>query len=253
MAAIRPSEHATPRTTNGEARGDTTSWDAEVLTPEFTRDHLYEDTQTRGQRPWTIWDALKAFSLRNLVFALVIGVFVAASGAAIAMKRPAVYSSTTALLIDQPQTLANAKDAGPILKLAVLKVKYADLATSPAITGPAAQSLGLSERAVKDAVVVSAPPTDLLLKLTAQASTRSRAQRIANAVGDSIVNYVNNEQQQLSVVSSDRYRFTVIDSASAAARIQPTVNRALQAAVGLGFIGFLLAYVILQLFTNPRR
>jgi capsular polysaccharide biosynthesis protein len=225
----------------------------DVLTPDFGGDDWGESPGTATARPWTMWDAIKTFSLRNLVFALILGVLAAAGGAAIALKQPTVYSGKAQLIIDQPKAIAAAKDNGPILKLAVLKVKYADLAKSPAIAGPAAQELGLSQQRVTDNIVASAPPSDLLVVLTSEASARSTAERMANAVGTSIINYADQEQARLGVAPADRYNFSFVQQATSAAKIQPTAKRALQAAVGLGVIATVLAYVILQLLAPKPR
>jgi len=223
----------------------------EVLAANFRGRDVEGDTV--AARPWTVWDALKTYSLRNLVFALVLGVLAAAAGAAIAFGQPKVYSSQAQLIIDQPRAIAQAKDNGPILKLAVLKIKYAELVKSPGIAGPASQAVGVSEDQVVRSIIVTATPLDLLLTLTAQSATKSTAPRMANAVGTSITNYADQEQQNLGVAPADRYEFSFVQQATKTARIQPTARRALQAAVGLGVIGFVLAYVTLQLLAPRPR
>lgn len=225
----------------------------DVLTPDFGRDEWDESRDTASGKPWTMWDAIKTFSLRNLVFALILGVLAAAGGAAIALSQAPVYSGKAQLIIDQPKAIAQAKDNGPILKLAVLKVKYADLAKSPAITGPAAQEAGISQDRLANNIVVAAAPSDLLLSVTSEASTRSTAQRMANAVGTSIMNYADQEQARLGVAPTDRFNFSFVQQATSASKIQPTNKRALQAAVGLGVIATVLAYVILQLLAPKPR
>jgi len=200
-----------------------------------------------------MWDAIKNFSLRNLVFALLLGIFCAASGAAIAMKQPSVYASTAQLVIDQPKAIAGSKDEGPIRKLAFLKIKYGNIAKGPAISGAAARSLGVSEDRVANSIVVTALPSDLLLSVRAQSSTANSARRTANAVATSIIDYVNTEQAGLGVPGADRYGFSFVQQAESATRVQPTANRALQAGIGLGVIAMVAAYVILQLLAPAPR
>jgi len=228
---------------------------------------IYEDVDNPSPKPrivrpepdvppeprHTMWDTLKTFSLRSFIFAVVLAILAAAGGAAIAMKRPAVYSSHASLLIDQPKLVADSKDQGPLLKLSTLRIKYAGLATTPAIAGPAAASLGLTESQVAAAVTATANPASLLLTVTTQSATPGDAQRIANAVGQSIINYVNNEQQTIGVAPTDRYGFVVVQPAVAAAKVQPTASRAAQAAVALGVLALVLAYVIMQLLTGGVR
>jgi len=233
-------------------RSDDATERTDVLTPVFGSDRD-DGRNVRPHPQWTLWDAIKTFSLRNFVFALILGVIAAAGGAAIAMKQSAVYSGKATLIIDQPKVLAESKDEGAILKIAFLKIKYADLAKGPAISGAAAQSVGLTEKRVSDAVTVTTSGQNLLLDVTAQASTSPQAVRIANAVGQSIADYADGEQQAINVPQSDRYRFSFVQRAVTATQIRPTTNRALQAAVGLGVIGVAFAYVILQLLTASMR
>jgi capsular polysaccharide biosynthesis protein len=201
----------------------------------------------------TLWDTLKTFSLRSFIFAVALGILAAAGGAAVAMKRPAVYSANAQLLINQAKLVADSKDQGPLLKLSVLRLKYAGLATTPAIAGPAADSLGLPESQVAAAVTATATPNSLLLVVTSQSSTSSDARRIANAVGQSIIKYVSDEQQGIGVAPSDQYTFALVQPAVSAAKVQPTVSRSLQAAVGLGALALVLVYVIMQLISGGLR
>jgi capsular polysaccharide biosynthesis protein len=213
-----------------------------------------------GRRPrddagssWTLWDALSTFSFRNLVFAMVLGVLAAGGGAAVGLSQKTLYSSNANLLIDQPKQIADAQNEGVIHKLALLKIKYVDLATTPSITRPAAEQLGLSEGTVAASVQAVTSPADLLLVTVAQSGNASQATRIANAVALSIANYADSEQERIGIPSADRYRFVLVQQASAAAKVQPKLSRALQAAAGLGVLGLALSYVILQLLTADVR
>src|SRR6476620_1230592 len=149
MATTRPGDNAPIRQKSAEP------------TPLFG-----SDREPRGNgvpsRPWTVWDAIKTFSLRNMVFALVLGILAAAGGAALAMQQSAVYSGEATLIIDQAKVLAESKDEGAILKIAFLKIKYADLAKGPAISGPAAESVGVSQTKLSDNVLVTTSGQNLL-------------------------------------------------------------------------------------------
>ncbi len=248
MATHRPEKDPSTR----DATDDMATREGEVLTPNFGWDEWDKGRDTVAVRNWTIWDALKAYSPRNLVFALILGILAAAAGGLIAFKQPAVYSAHTQMIIDQPRQVILSKDNGAILKLAVLKIKYVDLAKSPGIAGQAAQALGLPQDRVTNNIVVSALPTDLLLSVTAQQPTAAGARRMSTAVSTAIITYADQEQAHLGVAPGDRYNFSVVQAASAQ-KIQPTANKALQAAVGLGVLGFILAYVILQLLAPRPR
>ena len=223
--------------------------DTAVLRPEFP---VNESRRPAG-RQWTLWEALRTFSMRNLIFAMILGVLAAAGGAAIGLNRPTEYSGTAVMIIDQPRLLANSTDEGPIRKLALLRLKYAELADTPAITGPAATQLGLTEREVRDRVTAVADAQTLLLKINATDPARAGADKTANTVAQAVATYADQEQARQGIPQTDRFKFTVVQPASLAARTQPSTSRALQAAFALGIIGFGLAYVVLQLITAPVR
>ena len=246
MATNRPEKDPSTRDAGDDTR------EGEVLTPNFGWDEWDKGRDTVAVRNWTIWDALKAYSPRNLVFALILGILAAAAGGLIAFKQPSVYSAQTQMIIDQPRAIIQGKDNGAILKLAVLKIKYVDLAKSSGIAGQAAQALGLPEDRVNNNTLVTALPTDLLLSVQSQQPTAAGARRMSTAVSTAIITYADQEQARLGVAPGDRYNFTVVQAPSAS-KVQPTANKALQAAVGLGVLGFILAYVILQLIAPRPR
>jgi nicotinamide mononucleotide (NMN) deamidase PncC len=75
---------------------------------------------------------------------------------------------------------------------------------------------------------------------------------MSTAVSTAIITYADQEQARLGIAPGDRYDFSVVQ-ASSATKLQPTAKRSLQAAVGLGVLGFILAYVILQLIAPRPR
>ncbi|MCU1449463.1 MAG: hypothetical protein JWP02_1633 [Acidimicrobiales bacterium] len=227
---------------------------ADVIRPGFP-----EDQPSRERRPvepprrWTLWDALRVPSLRNLVFALLLAALGGSAGAVIALRQSPKYSSHAVLLIDQPVLIAEAKDEGLIRKLSLLRFKYAALIKTPGIAGIAAQQLALPEPEVAAAVGASATPESLVLVATAEADTPRAAVRIADGIAAAVVTYADEEQRSYSVPANARYQFSVVAGASNAVKIQPQRKRAVQAAFGLGAVLLAMAYVILQLLTFERR
>jgi capsular polysaccharide biosynthesis protein len=226
---------------------------ADVIRPEFHEPVSGRTGPPGPEHRWTLWDALKAHSLRNLVFALVLAALGGAGGGVIALRQTPLYSSSAALLIDQPALISNAKDEGLLRKLSLLRLKYAALVRTPGMAGIVAQQLGVPEGQVAAAVSASAPPDSLVLVTTAQSRTPSTAVEFANGIADAVVQYTNDEQVHYAVPLDNRYQFTVVSPASEAAKIQPRRMRAVQAAFGLGAVLFAIAYVILQLLTSEYR
>jgi capsular polysaccharide biosynthesis protein len=223
--------------------------DTAMLRPEFS------ERGPRGYRPrqWTLWDALRAYSFRNLAIAVTLAVLAGAGGTAAALKQATQYSGKAQLLIDQPRLVANTTDEGPLRKLSLLRLKYVDLVTTPAITGPASAQLGTTEKSVADNVTGLASPQNLLLEIDATDPTRAGADRIANTVARTVITYADDEQAGQGVPQVDRYRFTLVEAASLAAKTQPKLSRAVQAGGALFLIGFALAYALLQMLTAPVR
>jgi capsular polysaccharide biosynthesis protein len=198
------------------------------------------------------WSSSRLLSLRNLLIAALLGVIAGIGGGFVAMKQTPVYRGQAQLLIDQPRALALSPDDGPILKLDLLKIKYANLANTPAIAGPAAAALGLPESVVADAVTATPTPQSFLVTVDANASTRARARAIANTVAQSISTYADQEQARIGVAPENRYGFSTVHRATTS-KAQPTVSRAIKAAAVLAVVVFVGAYVILQLLSAQPR
>jgi capsular polysaccharide biosynthesis protein len=199
------------------------------------------------------WTYARFFSLRNLLLAMLLGALGGVGAGFGAMQASPVYTSEAHLLIDQPRALALSPDDAPILKLDLLKIKYANLANTPAIAGPAAAQLGLPESAVANAVTATPTEQSFLVTVAARASTRSTAVRMANAVAQSIVTYADQEQANIGVVPANRFGFSIVQRAAATTRAQPTVSHAAKAGAVLGVLLFVGAYAILQLLSAQPR
>lgn len=201
----------------------------------------------------TFWTLAKPASVRNVVVALLLGAIAAIAGAAISLNHDTVFQSRATLLIDQPAIIAKAADDAPLVKLSLLRLKYIALANTPAITGPAAAQLGMTENAVASGITAAAPPATLVLTVSGQAGNRARASQLADAVANSISAYADQEQQQLNVPPAARYRLTLVQPAPPAARITPTKTHAAKVGIVLGAICTLLAYAIMQLLSASSR
>src|SRR5438309_7920052 len=161
-----------PERSQARPQGPEREPDDDIVWGDFARTDARRPPGEPSPDRWTLWDALKTFSLRNLVFALILGLLAGAAGALIAHKKTPLYASSVTLVIDQPAFMADARDEGVIRKLNLLKLKYGDLIGTPVIAGIAARQLGVPEGQVAAAVHAGAPPTEsLVLAATAQAGT----------------------------------------------------------------------------------
>jgi capsular polysaccharide biosynthesis protein len=165
-----------------------------------------------------------------------------------ALRRTRTYSSTATLLIDAPVAVAQSRGGAALAKLLDAKKKYADLASSSPIAGPAAQELGLSETEVAAAVSASAPSSSgFLVVVTANAATPNRAQQIADADARAMIAYAADAMSRQDVPPDQRLQLSIARPAEVGVLAQPTRKVSFQAAFGYGVLGLLAALVVLEL------
>jgi hypothetical protein len=198
------------------------------------------------------WDAIMVLSIANLLVAVAIGLLCAGLGYANVMRQPAQYQSTAIMLIDQPLQIAKG-DSGVVVKLNLLRSKYASLINTSEIVTPAAREAGLSPGAVRGAQRPLAPPNSLTLLPIARANTPERAQKIAQATADALNQYVQDEQAATGLPPAERLVLRIVQNAGPGNKVSPVAQRARQVALVSAAAGMLLAYVGLQLRSARRR
>lgn len=211
------------------------------------------DATPPPRQGWDGWrEVVLRPSLRNFLVSVVSGLILAAAGAwAILARTPQYYSQAT-LLIDNPAAIATAHDDAPIVKLNVLRSKYASLAATPAIQAPAAQASGLPLADIAKSITFPSTAS-LILVVGARTERPALSQQVANAVADEIPRYVRHEHDQYDVPGPDRFVFTVVGPAYPGQKVAPTRSKAATTAVAAGLAGLAVAYVALQLVTGSRR
>jgi hypothetical protein len=210
-------------------------------------------TTSFERRVFSVWDAVSLTSFRNGAIAGVIAAIVAIAAGVGVLLSPATYASRATVSIDQPAAIASSKDAGIVEKLDRLRLKYAGLADTNAITRPAATTTGLTLKEVRDHTVVVAGAQSLLLFPTATGDSRRGAERLAGALAESLVHFANLEQARAGIAPDERYELTVIEAASDATKTSPSSNIAVAAAAFAALLTLGSAYVVLQLATARRR
>jgi uncharacterized protein involved in exopolysaccharide biosynthesis len=199
-----------------------------------------------------LWEAMKNRPGRNLVLSLAIALLAAALGATLVLRQPSQFSSQATLVIDDPQQLATAGDDGLINKLNQLRLKYAGLVPTTAIAGPVSQQTGVDEGTVASSTAAIPAADSLILYTQATASSPGLAQRMAQAVADELVSYVQSENSRFQLPASLQYQFRVVNPATAATQVSPSHSRAETVAGALAAVALIAAYVTLQLVA-PRR
>lgn len=195
------------------------------------------DGRWRGRSAWL------TFGL-----ALLVGLVAAGITWGVVASQKAQYESVATLAIDQPRAIAASGDAGVISKLSSLRLKYAGLVTTQAFAAPLAQGLsGADPIRVRNALFARVPGNSLLLQVGAQGHDRQAARSIADAAANSLVSYVQDEQQKAGIPTAQQFTFTVVTPAAAARKISPT-NRKIAGATALaGLLGFAVVVAALSL------
>lgn len=173
---------------------------------------------------------------------------VAAIVAVSVLRAPAEYQSQAVLVIDNPLALATAGDDGTINKLERLRSKYATLANTAAIAGPAGEQLGRPVGQVIGATDVIVTPAALSLVVIGRAGDSSGARELTEAMAAAIVEFVAQEHLDNNVPPVDRFAFRVVQPASPGFKTYPSRDRATTSALIAFAVVLGGAYVALQLF-----
>lgn len=198
------------------------------------------------------WDAIMVLSIANLLVAVAIGLFCAGLGYADVMRQPAQYQASAVMLMDQPLQITKG-DSGVVVKLNLLRSKYAALITTSEIITPAAREAGLSPGEVRAAQRPLYSPNSLTLLPIARASSPERAHKIAQATADALTQYVQDEQAATGLPPTERLSLRIVQNAGAGHKVSPVSSRARQVAAVAAAAGMLLAYVGLQLRSARRQ
>jgi hypothetical protein len=165
-------------------------------------------------------------SWRDAVLAVVVAAVVAAVLGALVLSGGRTYESSTTLLLDQPQLLVTSGDSGALVKLNALRVKYTALVPTSVIAGPVAERLAMPKATVASSTFAVAQPESLLIRVYGRSGDPGTARRLAGAVGDQLIRYVDDEQRANAVPGDKRLQLSQVDAATAAYKIAPTRARA---------------------------
>jgi hypothetical protein len=182
-------------------------------------------------------------ALIRIVAAVVVGALFAGLGAAVVGRSSTAHESRAVLAIDQGRALAAAQSDGIVLKLSRLRSKYTGLVQTDVIAGPAATKAGTTTGAIRSAVRATADPNNLLVVVTARTGAGGdTAQRYAGAVAQTVVDYVQTEQEGLGVPPEQRFTFQVVVPATKPETTGGGGRRRLAVGLLAGLIGFGLAW-----------
>lgn len=167
------------------------------------------------------------------------GSFVASSGG------DAPYEAEAALLIDQPQAIA-AADGGEVLgKLSNLRLKYAGLVRTRALTTPIAEAVGGSPDEIAGRLTAVAPPDSLLLIVRASSAQRDEAVALAAATSEALQTYVEQEHERENIPPENRFVLREVTPAEDAFVVDDSTRRqALRLVALLAGVGLIVAPIV---------
>ncbi|MDQ1696684.1 MAG: hypothetical protein QOJ03_2037 [Frankiaceae bacterium] len=176
--------------------------------------------------------------------ALVVGLAVGAVAAYAVKHSSPTFQSQALLEIDQAHALASSPDDGVMAKLSRLRYKYAGLIRTEVFAKPVATNTNLSRGVVNNALYAVVDPSSLLLAVGARANTADKAQSIANAASQQLVDFARTEQETNKIPVTLRVTFTIVTPADTVGKVSPTQRRIDLVALGAflfvaaGTIGF---------------
>lgn len=193
-----------------------------------------------------------------LLLTLIVGVIIGGLTAASVQRQEPVYESTQPLLIDQPTALALAPNGDLVSKLSLLRTKYVSLLQSSAVLDAAAAKLQRSAGDIGASIGATAPPQSLVILIRVRSTDGSTTPKVAEAVGESLGEYLAAEQEAGGVPAENRITLTALRGASAANQVEPDLRKAVSTGATGGLLAAALTYLILATIplwarAEPRR
>jgi capsular polysaccharide biosynthesis protein len=175
--------------------------------------------------------------LLTVLALLVVVLLSAAAGAGVAARAlqvKATYQSTAVLLIDQEPALSRSRDNGLLVKLVTLRIKYVDLLSTRSFTDALAAQVGVPPGQLVGRVQGAAPPTSLLLRVTATSRDQAQARTFAQAAADKLVKDLATSELALGLQGQAQVTLTVVTPAAGAVKIGPSRKKAVQEGAAAG-------------------
>ncbi|HUY65145.1 MAG TPA: hypothetical protein VMV14_11600 [Acidimicrobiales bacterium] len=221
----------------------------EVVTEEVTAE---PDDDAAGDWQSRVWREFRRRPRRAMVPGVVLGVVLGLFSGLLMLRGAPIWSSQTVLFFDDPLGIALSGDPGQLTKLIALRSKYASLAATEAIAGPAATALHVPVGLVLSSSSVSLPFESLLFVVVGTSSSPGFARAVSAQVARDIQLYVVHEDVANAVPPPDRFQVSVVSPAGPAVASKPSRSKA--ALVGVGaFVGGLLAGMGLYLAEATAR
>jgi capsular polysaccharide biosynthesis protein len=191
------------------------------------------------------------FLVVAVLLTAVVGIAVGVIASSLTSSRAGTYSSTSKLLINQPQALSLSDTDGVVLKLSRLRLKYVGLVGTPVIDNPVAAQLHRSPAQLGGLLDAIAPTQNLNINIIGISANPHNAQQLAQAAAQQLAAYATREQIADRIPANQRFVLTIIAPASSPTRAAGSSTRALFVGCGAGVLA--AAAVAGGLFLQRRR
>jgi capsular polysaccharide biosynthesis protein len=209
--------------------------------PDGTEEQVQPEVRQRRWLPGVI-----------IVLTLLLAGAGGAGAAAYNESRAKVYRSTAVMFIDQEPALTQSRNDGLLSKLVRLRLKYADIVTTTVFSDPLADTLSLPPGQVHAALSAVAPPSSMLMSITATTGDPAQAERIATAAAQSLHDNLQQQQTALDVPESQQVTLNVVTPARPGVKTSPRRSRSLLLGIGVA-VAILVVGGVLADATRRRR
>jgi capsular polysaccharide biosynthesis protein len=195
--------------------------------------------------------ARRRFPLVLVVIAVAIAVIAAVGGFELVKRNAPTYRSSVAITLDQPLKLAASINSGEVDKLARLRAKYMGVVKFDTVVAAVAKEVNLTPGQVRTRVFAAAEPSSLLLIVGANDHTPAGARRIATALANEMIVYIQKEAVANKIPDKDRITAQIVVAAGAGTQTSPTRRKEVTSGIVTGLLAFLIIMGLGALLRRP--
>jgi capsular polysaccharide biosynthesis protein len=195
--------------------------------------------------------ASRRYPLVLVAIALIVAIVAALGGYELAKRHHPTFRSQAAISLDQPLKIAASTNEGEVDKLARLRTTYIGVVRFDSVVDAVAKEVKLSRGQVRARVFAAADPSSLLLIVGANDRTQPGARRVATALANEMIVYIQQQQDKYKIPDKDRITATMVVTPQTASQVTPTKRKELTTGIVAGLIVFLVIYGVGSLFRRP--
>jgi capsular polysaccharide biosynthesis protein len=197
--------------------------------------------------------ARRRFPLFLIVIAMAISAIAAVGGFELVKRHAPIFRSQVAISLDQPLKVAASINSGEVDKLVRLRAKYQGVVRYDTVVAAVAKQVDLTPGQVRARVFAAAEPSSLLLIVGANDHTGAGARRVATALANEVIVYIQKEAVANKIPDRDRLTAQIVVAANGASQTSPTRRKELTSGIVTGLIVFLIIMGLGTLFRQPTR